>query len=338
MKKPFMIFALLLASAAALLAVPTDITFTEGEARVRFGNGQMGDANIGDVLNTGDTIRTGADGIVELDQRGVVMKVSPGTVFTLMERSTGGENRGVLSVVLGSLQMKFDKLTGREPLLQTASCAAGVRGTELTIFAGADGSSLIAVDSGEVVVEAEGKTVALAAGEGVEVKPGRPPGDKFIVQRNQIDYRKWNDDKLKAMLADPVGAIASLREQLDAYAANVGTFFSDFQASSARLAQERQKTIEMLKEKTKDEVKKYQDEVVLPLTGQTANLFLNMRYNALAALSMRRYVAGRLYVMLKSRYITRPDDPVYIEFLSKYREFLADFEVGIAPHLGDADI
>jgi hypothetical protein len=72
----------------------------------------------------------------------------------------------------------------------------------------------------------------------------------------------------------------------------------------------------MLKEKTREEVKKYQDEVVLPLAGQTGNLFLNMRYNALAALSMRLYVAGRLYVMLKPRYIMKPDDPAYVEFLS----------------------
>jgi hypothetical protein len=330
--------ALFLGGAAALAAIPSDIIYAEGDASVKIGGGRFAEAQVGDALNTGDTVRTGSDGVVELDQRGVTVKVSPGTVFTLMERSTGGTNRGVLSVTLGSLKMKYDKLTGQEPLLHTVSCSAGVRGTELTVFAGADGSALIAVDSGSVEVEAGGATVALDAGEGVEVKPGRPPGSKFIVQRNQIDYRTWNEDKLKGMLSDPVGAVASLKAQLDMYAENVGSFYADYQEYSARLAQERRKAADMLKEKTREEVKKYQDEVVLPLSGQTGDLFLNVRYNALAALSMRLYVAGRLYVMLKAKYVMTPDDPAYVEFLSRYWEFLDDFERNIAPRLGDADI
>jgi hypothetical protein len=330
---------LLLSAVEVISALPTDVTYTEGQTSVLYGaNGKIAPAEIGNVLNTGDVVKTGADGLVELDQKGLVLKINPSTVFTLMERERGGGKTGVLSVALGSIKLRYDKLTGKEPMIQTASCAAGVRGTELTVFAGADGSSLIAVDSGAVEVEAEGATVELAAGEGVEVMPGRPPGDKFIVQRDQIDYRSWNDRKVFSMTADPAGSIEALTRLLATYAKNVADFDAQFQEYSKRLAEERQKAIDMVKEKGAEETRKYEEEVVFPLGLQTSNLFLNLRYNALAALSMRRYVAGRLYVLLKSLYIIKPDDPVYAAFGARYREFLDLFEQSIAPHLVAADI
>ena len=42
-----------------------------------------------------------------------------------------------------------------------------------------------------MTVESEGKSVDLAAAEGVEVPLGKPPGEKFTAQRDQVDYSKW---------------------------------------------------------------------------------------------------------------------------------------------------
>ena len=138
-----------------------------------------------------------SDGQVELNQKGVTIKISHGTVFTLMERAgSDGKTSTVVSVALGSLKYKYDKMTGSEPEIRTNGAVAGVRGTEFTVFAGADGSTLIAVDSGQVDVESEGKTVQLAAAQGVEVPLGKPPGDVVPLKSDQIDYSKWNNDKL----------------------------------------------------------------------------------------------------------------------------------------------
>ena len=63
-------------------------------------------------------------------------------------------------------------------------------------------------------VESQGKSVDLAAKEGVEVPLGRPPGDKFAVPDKPIDYGKWNEGKLDAMLADPMGAMTSIETTL----------------------------------------------------------------------------------------------------------------------------
>ena len=65
---------------------------------------------------------------------------------------------------------------------------------------------------------------------------------------------------------------------------------------------------------------------------------LNYRFYSLAALSLRTFVAGRMYVTLKARYITNPDDSAWKDFLAKYDAFLSTFEQSITPRLVDADI
>ncbi len=331
---------LFLISAAELVhAVPADVTYAEGSVSVRrASSGRTVVPEIGDVLNTGDTVKTAADGYLELDQAGVALKINPKTVFTLMERARGAEKTGVLSVTLGSVKLRYNKLTGKEPMIQTATCAAGVRGTELTVFAGEDGSSLIAVDTGIVDVEAEGKTVQLTQGLGVEVKPGQPPGDPFVVHYDQIDYRTWNDQKVQAMMEDPAGSMDSLIELLKAYAAEASDYDAQHQDLNARLTAERQKAVDIASQKGQEAARLYGLENINPLATKVSYLFLNIRFTSLAALSMRRYVTGRLYVLMKATYITRPEDPAYQAFLERYREFLAFFEQSIAPHLVGADI
>ena len=288
----------------ALWAAPADVTYTEGDTSLRLKSGKTQDAQIGDRLNTGDTLRTGKDGLAELDQKGVTIKVASSTVFTLMEKTSGGTSTGVLSVALGSIKFRYDKLTGTEPQVRTNGMVAGVRGTEFSVFAGADGSTLITVDSGQVTVESQGASVDLAASEGVEVPLGRPPGDKFTVQRNQVDYSTWNEQKLAAMLADPGAALTSIETAIDSYVRDITQSEADFKDYSQRLADERAKRAKMADEQGTDVAHKYEVDVVSPLAAQTLAIGLNLRYSALAALSLRRFVSGRLYVMLKAKYIS----------------------------------
>jgi hypothetical protein len=330
--------ALAAASAAGLWAVPADVTYAEGEASLRAKGGAWREAAIGDTLNTGDALKTGRDGLVELDQKGVVIKVSGSTVFTIMEKEQAGKAGTVLSVALGSMKFRYDKLTGTEPSVRTNGASAGVRGTELTVYAGADGSTLFAVDSGAVTVEAGGRSVDLGAGEGVQVPLGGPPGEKITVHADLTDYAQWNAGRVVALLADPLAAMAGIESALAEYAANAADYAARFTESSRRLAEEREKRNQILADKGKDEAARYEDAVITPLSLSTGHLFLNERYYALAALSLRRFVAGRLYVMLKPRYITNREDPVWTEFSARFAALLDSFEREIAPHLVAADI
>ena len=338
MKKTSLTVGLILALTAAAYAVPTNVTYTEGDATTRYSSGKQQDTSIGDVLNTGDSVKTGDDGQVEMDQKGVTIRVNSGTVFTLMEKEQGGAKAPVLSVALGSIKFRYNKLTGQEPLVRTNAAILGVRGTEFTVFSGADGSSLIAVDSGKVTVEAEGKSVELASAEGVEVALGKPPGDKFTLPEKLIDYRQWNENKFGAMLADPLAAIANIEETMAGYLKNVNDFKSSYEDYSKQLLAVRQERQRIFKEKGTAESSKFLMETEAPLAAKTGMLFLNMRYYSLAALSLRRYVGGRLYVALKARYITTPSDPTWTDFLGRYKSLLSEFEQNIAPQLVAVDI
>ena len=333
-----LVAGLILLFAAEAQAVPTNVTYTDGDATTRYTSGKQQDTAIGDVLNTGDSLKTGDDGAVEMDQKGVTIRVSHGTVFTLMEKEQGGAKAPVLSVALGSIKFRYNKLTGAEPLVRTNGAVLGVRGTEFTVFAGADGSTLVAVDSGQVTVQAEGKSVELASAEGVEVGLGKPPGDKFVVHSNQIDYSKWNDDKLNAMLADPLAAMKSIEATMAEYSKQAGDYFSLLQEYRAKLANEQANLATIRKEKGNAEGQKYVEEVVSPLLSQTINLGMNVRFSALAALSLRTYIGGRLYLFMKTRYITNPRDPIYEDFLSQFSQMLSGFEELIVPYLVQADI
>ena len=327
---------LLMIMVASLWAgTPTQVSFVDGEVSLKPASGASRDLNPGDKLNTGDTVRTGADGVAELDQKGVILKLSPKTVFTLTERESGGKQRDVVAVAVGSMKMKYEKLSGTEPLIRTASCSAGVRGTEISVFSGEDGSSLIAVDSGSVEISAEGKTVSLEVGEAVEVRPGQAPGDKFTLHSDQVDYRTWNDDRVKSMLADPVKSLGGLRAQLESYIKDASNFDAAHSESSARLEAERQKLLVLKKDQGEEAFNKYRDEVVTPLSFETAFQVLNTRYFALAAYSLRRYVAGRLYLQLKPLALT--GNPVWTQFRKDYQDFLDSYEHSIVPHLVEAD-
>jgi len=338
MKIHRIVCALLALLGPGAFAVPSDIIYTEGRANVRYRTGSVDEAMIGDRLNTGDTVTTGFDGFVELDRAGLALRINPDTVFTLQEREQAGETTGVFSVVLGSIKFRYGRITGKEPLIQTGSAIAGVRGTEFTVYAGADGSSLILVDSGEVTVEAAGRAVELAAEEGVEVRPGEPPGDKFKVQRDQIDYRSWNEAKIEAMLEDPLSALERIAERMEYYVRSVEEYLALYNEHRSRLESERKNRNEIYQRDGEAAARRYENEVVFPLTVQTGNIVLNTRYFSLTALSLRRYVAGRLFVFHKARSLAPPRNLQHEQFTRRYSELLNRFEQSITPQLVAADI
>jgi len=241
-------------------------------------------------------------------------------------------------VTLGSIKFRYGKLTGTEPQVRTNGAIAGVRGTEFSVFSGADGSTLIAVDSGQVTVESEGMSVDLGAKEGVEVPLGKPPGDKFSVPDKLVDYSKWNEGKLDAMLADPIAAMAGIEKILNEYIKNVSDYNATFMEYKARLEEMKEKRAQILKDKGPEETAIFDQNVAIPLAVQTATVFINVRYFSVAALSMRRFVAGRLYLFMKARSIAHMDDPQWTDFLSRFNDMLVTFEQSIVPQLVAADI
>jgi hypothetical protein len=126
-----------------------------------------------------------------------------------------GKKQSVLSVTLGEVAFKFRRAASEEPLIATNSTVAGVRGTDFTVYSGADGSTLIAVENGMVEVEAAGKSVELVKDEAVEVRPGEPPGQKFSFIGRELDFSSWNAEKKQTHFCDnPAEALKGVEKRL----------------------------------------------------------------------------------------------------------------------------
>lgn len=313
------------------------IVYMEGGVDVDHGSGRRDPAIIGDEVLTGESVITGPVGFAELERgSSTVITVEPDTIFTLEETVEGGESREVMRCTLGSVAYRFQQIGGREPYLVTPSAAAGVRGTEVVVTAADDGSSLFVVQSGTVEVEAQGATVTLEAYEGVEVRPGEVPGEKFEVKRGEIDYSQWREARRESFIEDPVTAAAALERRFAGLVAKVEELAPVYAESKRWLDYEREEMKKVEEEKGEEAKWAYYREKVFPLEVQSHDAFITLKYWAKSALSIRRYVLGRMYVSLKTAYFTDLENPVFLDFLKIYRRILTEYENKVVPRLTDA--
>ena len=321
------------------LAEPADIVYAEGYVDLKYGDGEIVEAFIGDYMEIGDTIITGEDSLAELEKEsGAVIKVAADTIFMLQELEQDGEKRNVMTTTLGAVRFKFNRLTGKEPVIATPSIAAGIRGTEFQVFAGADGSTLVIVETGQVAVESQGEVVELFPEEGVEVGSGQAPGEKFKVLAGELDFSSWNSDRLDTLVEDPLGTAEGIEKAMNAWIANIRELNPRFEANKEMVLAEREKLGEIEKDKGKEARREYYDKTVFPLEVLTTHMRLNLRYYALSALSFRRFVLGSMYSQVKSAYINSLDSEQFTGFIRVYERILENFEQDVAPLLGVADI
>ena len=337
MKKLIIILFVTLLAVGAF-AQNADLVFVDGWVDIKSA-GETFEAFSGDTLRAGDSVITQSDSYAELEQNNLsTIFVKPNSIFTLREIETSSGRETVLSTTVGAVSFKFGKLFGKEPMLATPSMVAGIRGTEVTVYAGEDGSTLIAVDSGMVSVESQGVTVDLVKDEGVEVLPGEVPGEKFSLLGREWDFSSGNADKYESLIADPVADFERFGKQLDGFIGNVDDLdgiLKDLQGQWEILEAQR---LEILEKEGKEKAVSFYSEKIFPIEKNTGPLYLNIRYHSLSSLSFRRFILGRLYVDMKSRFIMDTKNPEYQEFLLMYSDILEMFENKIVPFLDVYDM
>jgi hypothetical protein len=332
-------FVLLLAAIVVIPAQEAEVAYLEGFPELRSAGGARYELDFGDLLESGDSVITGPTDYAELERgAGNTIRVNENTVFTLQQVERDGRTETVLQNTVGSVSYRFNQVTGREPRIGTASAAAGVRGTELTVYAGDDGTSLFAVDSGLVEVEAEGRTVSLAENEAVEVVAGQAPGEKFEWLGAELDFSTWNADRLDAFLEDPLEGLVRIQRRMNYFAEQLEETYELYEQSREEQLRLREEISSLDETADAETVQQFRSDNLVPVSERTATLVLNYRYYALSALSMRRFVVGKLYMQMKTRYIGDLSNPVYADFLRVYNAILADYEDSVVPRLTEADI
>jgi hypothetical protein len=331
--------ALFLLAAGPAFGQQADVVYLEGYPELRPSGGRSLELDFGDLVRPGDSVVTGRTDFVELEQgSGNTIRVAADTVFTLQEVEEDGETQTVLSTAVGSVAFRFNQITGREPRLATPATVAGVRGTELTVYAGSDGSALFLVDSGLVDVEAAGTTVSLTDGEGVEVPAGGPPGEKFEWLGRELDFSTWNQERIDEFLEDPVAGARRIQERLRYFQEQIDVLWPEYERVFAELESARAEYQSLRDAGRTEAAQQYTADVLRPLTEESGIYAMNSRYYALSALSLRRFVLGKMYTELKAAFLLRPADPAYTGFLIVYDELLSEFEAFVVPRLVPADI
>jgi hypothetical protein len=340
MKARCLCLAFLLGAVSLAAAQQAETVFTDGEVNHRDGAGKIKSLEIGDRLATGESVITkaGASAELKLLAGSSSIKIRQNSVFTLGEMTVNGTKQTVLQTVVGSVAMKFDKLSTREPLLGTTSCVAGVRGTEVELYAGMDGSSLVAVVSGAVLLQSAGASLDLVANEASEVKPGMAPGPKFSWIGKELDFSTWNQGRLDDYLADPLASALKVEAQLASYRASMNELIPQLAQQKAAFDEAYAQLKALVDAKDEAKAKELRESTVFPLAQAQGTLILNIRYYALTSLSLRRFVLGGMYMQLKTRHPLGTSDPSLAGFFEAYARILEEYETSIVPQLVEADI
>ncbi|MFP4065907.1 MAG: FecR domain-containing protein [Spirochaetaceae bacterium] len=330
---------MLVAVGGPLGAQDAEVTYLEGFPELKSGGGSRYELDFGDLVKPGDSVITGKRDYAELEQgSGNSIRVNESTVFTLKQVEREGRTRTVLSNAVGSVSYRFRRATGREPGVETAGVAAGVRGTELTVYAADDGSSLFAVQSGLVDVESAGETVSLSENEAVEIAPGEPPGETFEWLGRELDFSSWNEERLDAFLDDPVEGLRRIRRRMDYFADRLEETYAAYREARAELDAAREEADRLREDGDSVAEEELRQERIAPAMQQASTLVLNYRYYALSALSLRRFVLGKMYMQVKTRYILEADSSALQAFADQHAEIVEDFEERVVPRLVEADI
>ncbi len=341
MKSNILALALIIGAASIAMAEQqAETVFVDGSVNRKDGAGKLRSLEIGDKLSTGESVITkaGASAELKLLAGSSSIKVKQNSVFTLGEMNVGGKKQSVLQTVVGSVSMKFNKLAEKEPLVGTTTCVAGVRGTEVELYAGMDGSSLVAVVSGAVELESGGASVGLAANEAVEVKPGMAPGPKFSWIGKELDFSAWDQGNLADYLTDPLASALKVETQLASYRASIAELIPQLAQQKAAYDEAYAQLKALVDAKEDAKAKEFRETNVFPLILAQGTIILNIRYYALTSLSLRRFVLGGMYMQLKTRHPTDSSDPGQAAFLEAYSRILKDFEESVVPQLVEADI
>ncbi len=318
-------------------AQKANITYVEGTSNIKSAAGKLRVADFGSTVTYGESVITGKDGLVEMVlENGSTIKVTQNSVFGYSSTGTGANSRTVLATTAGKVSYKLNKVAGKSPVIQTNSMVAGVRGTEFEVYAGRDGSVLLAVTGGIVDVESQGKMVSLEKNEAVEVTPGQAPGEKYVFLGREKDFSSWNQGKMDEFFANPVAGLAKVEEQLSDYKSKLEALKKPYEDSTAAWTAITEQYKKLLAADDKEAIKAFQTEKLFPAQDQRATLILNIRYHALNYLSVRRFVVSNMYMEMKSRYpVNQPKDVQ--KFFTNHSEMLTRYEANIVPELNEND-
>ena len=161
-----------------------------GVAEVRLEEASFRRAVDGETLHQGDTVRTGERGRAEIEYfDGSLTRLDRGTTFTLTELvSDPGRTVVAGDQASGSTFNRVVELSGSSSRFDVATptAVASVRGTTFFTDVGGNGSDVVGVLEGEVLVRGASGPTTVLQGQGVTVGPGGAVSAPFVLTADHL--------------------------------------------------------------------------------------------------------------------------------------------------------
>lgn len=191
------------------------VVYLEGEVAMVRDGAEINGVAIGQDVQAFDVVKTGSDGLAELELASahtprLTIKVAADTQFSLEIASLGGRQQTTLGILGGSISLKVAKLAGaQDVLVRTDSAAMGVRGTQFTVTSPPTGDVLVTCDEGEVVcTDDQGTELRARAGTVVEKRPNELFRSLPVAATGLETYRaKWIAERIEFLQANALRMI-----------------------------------------------------------------------------------------------------------------------------------
>jgi len=144
---------------------------------------------IGDVIQEKDVIQTGTDSFcdIKIGQSLIRVKQKTKVVLAALIRQGGMENTAI-DLNSGKMLCKPKKLIKSETfMIKTPTAVAGVRGTQFTVEADANGTSRIKVFEGSVKVAKRVKELEESMPEILSIAPDLNREEKVVITRKDVE-------------------------------------------------------------------------------------------------------------------------------------------------------
>jgi hypothetical protein len=168
---------------------------------------EVDNPEIGADLQNFDLVKTGSDGLAELDINSsqsprITIKVSADTQFSVEIAAIEGKQQTTLGIIGGSISLKAARLGGTQALsVRTDSAVMGVRGTQFGVTAPPTGDVLVTCDEGEVVVtDDQGRELHAIPGTVVEKRPAELYRSMPVAVSELEKFRgEWVSERAQAL-------------------------------------------------------------------------------------------------------------------------------------------
>jgi hypothetical protein len=183
------------------------VTYMEGDVSVVRDGDDVAGISIGSELQNFDLVKTGADGLAELDINSqqcprMTVKMSSSTQFSLETSTLQGRKQTTIGIIGGQISLKVAKLTGIQDVrVKSDSAVMGVRGTSFTVTAPETGDILVTCDEGDVVcTDDQGKELHAVPGTVVEKQPSVLFRSVPVAATGLEQYRgKWAGERAQVL-------------------------------------------------------------------------------------------------------------------------------------------